>query len=167
MKIVKIDTNKNKEEIFDAFMPYLESEKHNAFSLYDVFFNDFSSCRTGIHSYLNYDKEKINGYYETGEIHSSFRGSSESLFWAKTWFSLSIKQTEGVTKIRGLIFHSPWLTIILALCTVLYAYFVMTDFDVFNGCAGIVLLSLAFAVTHIGTLKEQKYIYNLICRVCK
>ncbi len=167
MRLIRISSSKSKDEIFKAFESYLEVEKHSAFSLIDFLQGEYLSSHTGIHSYLDYERDKISGYYETGEIYGGFRGSEDSYTRIKTWFELKVCQEENSTKVQGAIFFSPWFWVFALMEMLLVIYLYISGYVAFHVFAALALLSLVIFIRFGASLKEQRYIYDLICRACE
>lgn len=160
---IKFDSAKSKDEIFRAFMPYNEVEKHEPFSLIDEFMGEYLSSHTGIHSYLNYDNGVIKGYYETGELISQ-RGGGECLTTFKSWFRVKVIEKNGKTRIRGWTFFAPGLSLMFLFHFALIIWKSLTNLIDIIGWA---IIALVLCWTYVPAIKEQIYMYDVISKVCE
>ena len=94
MRFFNIYSKLSANDILNNFEEISEFESHNILT---SFFETYYSSRIGIHSYI--DKNRVRGYYETGERHPI----GNSLVRQKNWFFLTIKQTTKDTIVRGCI----------------------------------------------------------------
>ncbi len=158
---IKFDSLKSKDEIFKAFMPYYEVEKHEPFSLADEFMGEYLSSHTGIHSYLYYDKGVIKGYYETGELIS--RKGNEYLTTFKSWFAIKVVEKDGKTKIRGWTFFAPGLSVLFLIELAVIIWKSLTNpIDII----GWGFIAVIFCWIFVPAIKEQNYMYDVISKAC-
>ncbi|MBQ7131834.1 MAG: hypothetical protein IJO29_04615 [Oscillospiraceae bacterium] len=159
---IKFDSAKSKDEIFKAFMPYNEIEKHEPFSLIDEFMGEYLSSHTGIHSYLNYEKGVIKGYYETGELIS--RKGDKYLTTFKSWFAIKVVEKDGKTKIRGWTFFAPGLSVLFLIeLAVIIRKSLTNPIDIIGWGFIAIILCWIF----VPAIKEQNYMYDVISKVCE
>ena len=90
-------------EIRERGRMYYETEQHSPWDL----FTEYTDSRTGLHLYST--RNGYMGYYETGE-----RNRTDSLFTAKAWIAIKIKENNGKRKIVGFTYFCPILMIALA-----------------------------------------------------
>ena len=94
MRFFNIYSKLSANDILNNFEKLSEFESHNILT---SFFETYYSSRIGIHSYI--DKNRVRGYYETGERYPRVN----RLLSQKNWFFLTIKQTTKDTIVRGCI----------------------------------------------------------------